>query len=67
MLAGGSLELEVVLEVCDMVSAGVCRLVGASGDSLHHLQFENLVSAIVELAVQNLESCMFAISIVCQS
>ena len=66
MLAGGSFEFEVVLQVCDMVSAGMCGLVGDSTDSLHHLQFEDLMAAIVEVAVQDLESCMFAVPVVRQ-
>jgi hypothetical protein len=66
MLAGRSFEFEVVLQVCDMVSARMCGLVRASGDSLHHLQFEYLMAAIVEVTVQDLESCMFAIPTVRQ-
>jgi hypothetical protein len=33
---------------------------------LHHLQFEYLMAAIVEVTVQDLESCMFAIPTVRQ-
>jgi hypothetical protein len=44
-----------------MVFARMCGVVGASGDSLHHLQFEYLMAAVVEVAVQDLEGCMFAV------
>jgi hypothetical protein len=66
VLAGGSFEFEVVLQVCNMVSARMCGLIGASGDSLHNLQFEDLVTAVVEVAVQDLEGCMFAVSTLSQ-
>jgi hypothetical protein len=61
VLARGSFEFKVVLEVCDVISARMCGLVGAGGNSLHHLQFEYLMAAVVEVAVQDLESCMLAI------
>jgi hypothetical protein len=61
VLARGSFEFKVVLEVCDVISARMCGLVGAGGNSLHHLQFEYLMAAVVEVAVQDLESCMFAV------
>ena len=66
MLAGGSFEFKVVLQVCDMVSARMRGMVGASGDSLHHLQFEYLMAAVVEVAVQDFESCMFAVATIGQ-
>jgi hypothetical protein len=61
VLAGGSFEFKVILQVCDVISARMRGLVGAGGNSLHHLQFEYLMAAVVEVAVQDLESCMFAV------